>query len=98
MQKPAMTHNPLKVKAFIKKYAYLFWYIKPEEQKNISHEVLIEFVLNVGDEKAVRGLFDVLGTKYVATIFYKKTRRTKRVNYFPRVINFFDLYFKRHAH
>ena len=92
-----MAHNSTKVKTFIRKHGYLFWYINPKEKENISHGVLIEFVLNFGDEQAVKELFELLGTKYVAKFFYKKTKGRKRINYFPRVIHFFDLYFKRHA-
>ena len=85
------------IKQFIKENSDLFWYISEEKKQNISHEVLIEFILNYGDEKSVKKLFDLLGIDYVAKIFYKTTIRN-RVNFFPEVVNFFNLYFKRHAH
>ena len=90
--------NSSKVKALIKKYSYLFWYIREDKKENISHETLVEFILNFGDENAVKQLFEVLGVDYVADIFNKRTLPGKRTNYLPLIINFFKLYFSRHAH
>lgn len=93
--------NSPEIKQFIRENSSLFWYIKESEKENISHEVLVEFILNYGDEKSVKKLFDLLGIEKVAEVFYKQTHKTgiaeKRINYFPRVVNFFNLYFKRHV-
>lgn len=93
--------NSPEIKQFIKENSSLFWYIKESEKENISHEVLIEFILNYGDEKSVKKLFDLLGIEEVAKIFYKQTHKqgiaAKRINYLPLVLNFFDLYFKKHV-
>jgi hypothetical protein len=89
--------NSREIKQFIKENSYLFWYFKEEEKENISHEILVEFILNYGNDKSVKKLFEILGINYVADIFYKQTNKT-RVNYFPQVSNFFKLYFKRYAH
>jgi len=90
------TTNTPGIKTFIKENSSLFWYIKEEEKQNISIEFLIETILNFGDEKSVKKLFDLVGINKVAEIFYKQTSG-KRVNYHKRTVHFFNLYFKRHA-
>ena len=81
---------------FIKENSSLLWYIPEHEKRNISLELLVETILNYGDEKSVKRLFDLVGINEVAKIFYKHISG-KRVNYFPQVVNFFKLYFQRHA-
>lgn len=88
--------NSPEIKAFIRENAQLFWYIPNDKKEDISHEVLIEFILNYGNDVSVKKLFDLLGIDYVAEIFRKQTNR-KRVNYFPQVVNYFNLYFEKHA-
>lgn len=90
--------NTKEVKDFIKENSHLFWYISKDKVENISHEVLVEFILNYGTAQQVKRLFELLGVDYVADIFYKQTARGRRINYFERTRHFFDLYFKRHAH
>jgi hypothetical protein len=87
----------LKIREFIKKNKSLFWYIKEEALESISVEFLVETILHYGSEKSVKGLFDLVGIQEVAEIFYKQISGN-RVNYPPRTIHFFDLYFKKHAH
>jgi hypothetical protein len=89
--------NSPEIKAFIKENSSLFWYFKEDEKENISPEVLVEFILNYGDEKSVKKLFVLLGIDVVADIFTKQTSG-KRLNYFPQVIHYFNLYFEKHAH
>jgi hypothetical protein len=86
----------LKIKEFIRENSSLFWYIKEDAKENISIELLVETILNYGNEKSVKKLFDLVGIKKVAGIFYKQISG-KRVNYLPRTVHFFDLYFKKHA-
>jgi len=38
----------------------------------------------------------VIGIRNVAEIFYQDTNR-ERVNYYPEVVNFFNLYFKKNV-
>ena len=87
--------NP-EIKAFIRENTHLFWWIKPEERENIDLNFLVESVLNYGDEKSVKQLFELVGIETVAEIFYRQISR-KRVNYHPRTINYFTRYFQRHA-
>ena len=89
--------NSPEIKEFIKENSSLFWYIPEEKKQDISHEVLIEFILNYGDEKSVKKLFNLLEINYVADIFYKQTNRN-RINYQKRTIHYFNLYFNRYAH
>jgi len=89
-------YNTPELKQFIRKNSNLFWYIPDEKKEDISLNLLVETILNYGDEKSIKKLFDLLGIHKVAEIFYMQTSR-KRVNYHKRVVHFFNLYFKRHA-
>lgn len=96
-----MQSNSPEIKKFIRENASLFWYIRDDAKENISHEALVEFILNYGNEKSVKRLFKLLGIEKVAEIFYKQTHKTdpiarNRINYHKQVMNFFDLYFKKH--
>ena len=90
------TVNTPEIKRFIKENSSLFWYVRESEKKNISLPFLVETILNYGDLKMVKKLFDLLGIDTVANIFYRQIS-VKRKNYFPQVSHFFDEYFKRHA-
>lgn len=91
-----MMENSTEIKQFIKENSSLFWYIPEDKKQDISHEVLVEFILNYGNQNSVKKLFNLLGINQVANIFYKQTNR-QRVNYFPQVTNFFNLYFQKYA-
>ncbi len=84
------------IKEFIKEYGYLFWWVKESEKENLDLNALVESVLNYGDIPCIKKLFDLAGIKKVAEIFYQDINR-ERVNYYPEVINFFNLYFKKNA-
>ena len=88
--------NDKKIQEFIKENESLFWWIKKEERKNISINLLVEVILNYGNEKNVKKLFELVGIKRVAEIFYRQTSQ-KRNNYYPQTINFFKLYFNKNA-
>ena len=89
--------NSPAIKEFIRENSSLFWWIKEDEKENIDIKFLVEQILNYGDERSVKKLFDLVGIDRVASIFYKQIAK-RRVNYFPQVINFFKLYFKKNAH
>jgi hypothetical protein len=84
------------IKQFIRENETLFWGVKPDEKENISLNVLVETILNYGNEKRVKTLFDLIGVKTVAEIFFRQIAG-KRSNYHQRTKHFFRLYFKRHA-
>ena len=89
--------NSPKVKAFIRKNAWLFWYTPEKEKENISHELLVEHTLKYGNALMIKELFDLLGLNYVAEIFRKQTAPGSRLDYSKPTKNFFELYFNRHA-
>lgn len=89
-------NNTHEIEAFIIENKNLFWWIPEKDKTNISNNLLVETILNFGNEESVRKLFDLIGIKQVARIFYQQTQR-QRINYHPRTINFFRLYFKKHA-
>ncbi|MDY6792796.1 MAG: hypothetical protein SWH54_16150 [Thermodesulfobacteriota bacterium] len=60
-------------KDFIMENSSLFWWIKPEEKPNISLYAVVEAVLNYGNEKSVKKLFDLIEINKVADIFYRQT-------------------------
>lgn len=88
--------NSPEIKQFISENSSLFWHIPEKEKENISHEVLVEFILNYGELNTVKKLFDLLGIEKVAHIFYKQTT-LPRQNYLKLVKNFFNLYFQRNV-
>lgn len=79
---------------FIKKRPYLIWYTN--DYKHLSKEVIVESVLNYGDFDDVKKMISILGMEKTATIFRRQIRR-QRVNYDPKIINYFKLYFKKYA-
>jgi hypothetical protein len=88
--------NSPEIKEFIKEHGYLFWWVPEKDKENLSPRSLVEAILNYGNEKDVKKLFELLGINTVAEIFYRYTAGP-RSNYFPRTKHFFTLYFKRHA-
>ena len=88
--------NTPEIKQFIRENGSLFWSVPERNKENISHEVLVEYILNYGDEKNVKKLFDLLGIEKVAEIFYKQSGRPRQ-NYLKLVKNFFNLYFQRNV-
>lgn len=89
------THNQ-QIESFILSHSNLFWYTPEEKKKQISLELLLETVLNYGDQKSVSGLFKIIGINKASEIFNLQINN-ERNNYFAPVKNYFQLYFKRHA-
>ena len=88
--------NRPEIKAFIRKHSSLFWYIPEDKKEDISEDILVEFILNYGSLEDVKELFRIMGIKETAKVFYQAEGR-KKLNYYPEVYNFFDLYFKKYA-
>jgi hypothetical protein len=88
--------NNSEVQEFIEENSFLFWWVKPEDKRDMSINALVEAVLNFGDEKSVKKLFDLIGIKRVANIFYQQISGA-RTNYHRRTRHFFQIYFQRHA-
>ena len=79
---------------FLKEKAVLWWWVK--DVTKISDEALLEGALNYGEWDDVLVVFKILGIKKAAAIFKKQTERS-RVNYRPKTLNYFKLYFKEYA-
>jgi len=79
---------------FIKKRLHLVWYTK--NVATLSEAAIVEGVLQYGDFSDVKKLFRILGIDRVARIFRRQIRQS-RVNYDPRIVNYFSLYFRRYA-
>lgn len=96
-KKKASADEPLK--QLIENNKDLFWFTPEDKRDQISEDQLVETILNYGDEKAVKQLLEIMGTDKVAEIFEKHINLSERRknNYHELVINFFQLYFKRHA-
>ena len=86
-----------KLKELIQQNSNLFWWVPEEKKDNISLDALVEAILNYGSEESVKKLFEYFGEKKVAQIFKKNTAKRTRVNYFPEVVNYFNLYFSKHV-
>ncbi|MDR1226648.1 MAG: hypothetical protein LBK47_07090 [Prevotellaceae bacterium] len=62
----------------------------------MTDELLVETLLNYGSLEEVHDLFELVGLQNVAAIFWGMTGR-KKLNYFPEIHNYFDMYFKKYA-
>ncbi len=91
-----MPEHSEEIKKFIKEHSSLFWYVKEDAKERISIEFLVETILSYGNGNDVRRLFELIGVERAAEIFYKQISR-KRINYRPRTMHFFKLYFDRHV-
>ncbi len=83
--------------AFIQAHRALFWSVNDAQLPNISDTLLVETILNYGSLEDVKSLFQLMGIGEVARLFRQSTVERVRNNYFPEVLNFFNLYFNRHA-
>lgn len=91
-------NNP-EIKAYIRKYSDLFWYIPADKKEDISPDVLVEFILNYGNMEAVKELFSTMGIDVAAKHFFYSTGLSERRkgNYHELTLNYFSLLFNRYA-
>ena len=92
--------NSPEIKEFISRYSNLLWYTPEDKKEEISHEFLVETILNYGNKDSVIQLFHLLGIKKVAEIFYNSINLSERRkgNYHEITINYFSHLFKKYAH
>jgi hypothetical protein len=64
-----MTNSP-EIKAYIREHSHFFWYTPEDKKEDISHEFLVETILNYGDMDAVIQLFHMPDIKNVSNIFF----------------------------
>lgn len=98
--KTQISMNSPEIKQFIRKNSNLFWHIPEDRKEEISHELLVETILNFGDMNATLQLFKILGIDEVAKLFFNSIAISNRRkgNYQELTINFFTLVFKKYAH
>jgi hypothetical protein len=92
--------NSPEINQFIHEHSNLFWYTPEDKKEEISHEFMVETILNYGDMDAVIQLFQLLGIKKVAKIFFDSMTLSNRrkANYHELTINYFTLVFRKYAH
>jgi len=88
--------RPQAVKDYIDRHQELFWYTPAPKSEKVTDDLLVETILNYGTMDDVRELFEVMGLDNVAHIFRSFTGR-KKLNLFPEVYNYFDLYFCKYV-
>jgi hypothetical protein len=93
-----MENSPA-LKALIRKNAFLFWYSKDSEKENLPLSVVLEFFINYAKQEDIKALFEIVGIKNAAKVFFEQIGRSERAanNYFPEVRNYFTLYFNKYA-
>ena len=94
-----MPENTPELKAFIRENAHLLWYTPDDKKENISHELLVEHILNYGSLESVRKLFRIMGIENVASAFFRAVGQSERKkgNYHELTINYFTLIFNNYA-
>ena len=87
------------VKKFIDDHGDLFWYSPAPKSETVSDELLVEMVLNYGSIDDLKGLFSVMTINGVAKIFFDSIGKSERRkgNYHEVILNYFILFFNRHA-
>jgi len=87
------------LKQYISEHNNLFWYTPESKLHNISDSFLVETILNYGDMDAVKNLFEIMGIKNVAKIFFDDINLSERRknNYNELTLNYFTLLFNRYA-
>jgi hypothetical protein len=82
---------------YIKNHNALFWAVPKEKRATISDTLLVETILNYGTWEDVNELFELIGLKQTATIFFAASQNRARHNFLPQVENYFRIYFQHHA-
>jgi hypothetical protein len=97
--KPLLQMNSPEIKTFIRENSHLFWYTPEDKKEEISHEFLVETILNYGSMDNVLQLFRLLGIKHVAEIFFNSINLSARRkgNYYPEIYHYFSLVLKKYA-
>jgi hypothetical protein len=89
--------NTPDIKQFIREHSNLFWYTPEEKKEEISHEFLVETILNYGDLSSVKELINILGIDRLAEIFSGLEGR-KKLNYYPEIYHFFSILVNKNAY
>lgn len=88
-------HTP-EMKDFIKEHSYLWWWVPEDKKEFLSLDSIVEAILNYGYVKDIKKLFEIAGIEKVSGTFFKHIAGM-RPNYSKKTINYFNIYFQRHA-
>lgn len=88
--------NSPEIKEFIYQHSNLFWYTPEDKKGDISHEFLVENIMNYGDFDDVKKLIQILGMARLAEIF-KNLHGRKKLNYYPEMYHFLSALIQRYA-
>ena len=82
---------------FAEAHRAFWWWVK--DPRELSEEAIVQGTLNYGNWDDVQELIRIMGTGHAAEVFYRDINVSprRRGNYYPEVLRYFDLYFKRHA-
>ncbi len=89
--------NSPEIQEFIRQHSNLFWYTPEDQKAAISHELLVETILNYGNLNDVRNLIHIMGMDQFSAVF-TNARGRKKLNYYPEIYNFFSILIQRYAH
>ncbi|MDR2148485.1 MAG: hypothetical protein LBE91_18740 [Tannerella sp.] len=94
-----MPERSQELKDFIDRNGSMFWYSSSPKSEKVSDNLLVETLLNYGTMEQIKELFDIMGIKTVAKIFFDCINRSERSkgNYYPEIRNYFQLYFNKYA-
>lgn len=89
-----------KLYKLVRKNKPLFWFTAESDLHQLSEDAVVETILNYGSLDDFRELVSIMGIDKVADIFYRNINISKRRrnNFHPKILNFFDLVFKRYAY
>ncbi len=79
---------------FIKQRKYLVWDVGDYDA--LDDASIVEATLNYGTWDDIQELIRIMGIKQVAEVFRAHAHQ-RRSNYYPKVANYFDLYFSKYA-
>ena len=87
------------LKNFIRENGSLFWYTPEDKGEKVTDELLVETMLNYGSLEQIQTLFDLMGMKEIAKIFFQSINLSERRknNFFEPTLNYFTLFFNRYA-
>ena len=75
---------------------HIFWHIPDSKKKDISNEVLVEYIFNFGQWHDIKNLCQVLGYQELKRIYSNLSERSKN-NYFKPYLNLFGRIVERYA-
>jgi hypothetical protein len=93
-----MSDSNIELKEYIEKHKKLFLY-HLRDKIDIGPSLVVETILNDGGMEAIDELFQLMGIKNVAKIFFEDTSQGGGYvdNYSELTLNYFTLLFERYA-